>query len=159
MAIDASQLLGSPQLAGVKVFPRGAGKVAAASPSGSTLGAAVGRKISANRKQKAEQEEAEWQSTSQTPDFGRFAYLAVSSSDLALIKLKSGLVSVKLDEVVVRLPRGDVRSAELAEDASRAPLTVTLAGGETWQLEVPRAFKKDAQAVVEALASLPANPG
>ena len=159
MAIDAAEVLGSPQLAGVKVNPRGLGKSRGASASGAGVGGVVGAAISATRQQKAGQQKAEWASTSQTPDFGRLAYLAVSSSELALIKLKSGLVTVKLDEVVVRLSRSDVRSAELGKGTSTAPLTITFANGDTWQLEVPGPSKKHARAVVDALEGSPASSG
>jgi hypothetical protein len=159
MAIDASQVLGSPQLAGVKVNPRGLGKSRGASASGASVGGAVGAAISATRQQKAGEQKAEWASTSRTPEFGRLAYLAVSNAEVALIKLKSGLVTVKLDEVVVRLPRSDVRSAELGQGVSTAPLTISLANGDTWQLEVPGPSKKHAKAVVDALERLPASAG
>lgn len=158
MAIDASEVLGSPQLAGVKVNPRGQGKRSGASASGAAVGGLAGAAISATRGQKAGQQEAEWGSASQTPDFGRLAYLAVSTNELALIKLKSGLVTLKLDEVVVRLPRSEVRGAELGKGVSTAPLTITLANGDTWQLEVPGPSKKHAQATVDALGS-PASSG
>lgn len=42
MALDASPVLGSPQLAGVKVNPRGAGKSKAANFSGMYAGVVVG---------------------------------------------------------------------------------------------------------------------
>jgi hypothetical protein len=151
MAIDASAALGSPQLAGVKVNPRGLGKATGAQASGASVGGAVGAAISTVRGQRAERERAEYASASSTPDFGRLAYLAVTGSEVALITLKSGLVTVKLDKVVARRPRGDVGSAVLGKGLSTAPLTITLTGGETWELEVPGPSKKHAQGVVEIL--------
>jgi hypothetical protein len=53
--------------------------------------------------------------------------------------------------VIVRLPRSDVASAELGGGVSPS-LTVTLSNGDTWQLEVPRPSKKNAEAVVHALS-------
>lgn len=159
MAIDASAVLGSPQLAGVKVNPRGLGKAAGARASGASVGGAVGAAIGATRGQKAEKEKAEYASASQTPEFGRLAYLAVTSGEVALITLKSGLVTVKLGEVITRRPRSDVGLAELGKGVSTAPLTITLAGGEVWQLEVPGPSKKHAQGVVEALGDSRASAG
>jgi hypothetical protein len=153
MAIDASDLLGSPQLAGVKVNSRGTGKRAGATAAGAAGGGIVGAAIGATRQGKAGREKAEWASASQTPEFGRVGYLAVTANELALIRMKSGLVTMKLDEVLVRLPRSDVRGVELGKGVSTAPLVVTLAHGETWQLEVPAPSKKHAQAVVDALSS------
>ena len=150
MAIDASQILGSEQLAGVKVNRRGYGKSFGAQAAPTNAGVA-GAVIKARREQKADQEKAQWAATSQTPEFGRNAYVAVTANELALIKLKSGIVSLKLDEVVARVPRSDVASAELGSGTSTVSLTISFAGGETWQLEVPRPSKKHAQEVVHAL--------
>ena len=136
MAFDASQVLGSPQLAGVKVNPRGMSKRVA----GNVVGRLPARVVYGSG----------GPTTSEAPNFGRLAYLAVTDSELALIKLKSGLVRSKLDEVIVRVPRSDVVSAELGSGIV-TPLTVTFSNGDTWQLEVPPPNKKHAQAVVHAL--------
>jgi hypothetical protein len=149
MALDASSVLGSPQLAGVKVNPRGAGrsKIAASAGLG---GGVVGAAIGAGAGMKAERKQAQIASASETPNFGRLAYLAVTEGELALIKLKSGMVTVHLDEVIARVPRSDVASAELGGGVSPS-LTITFGIGGSWQLEVPRPSKKHAQEVVHAL--------
>ena len=136
MAFDASQVLGSPQLAGVKVNPRGMSKRVA----GNVVGRLPARVVYGSA----------GPTTSEAPNFGRLAYLAVTDSELALIKLKSGLVRSKLDEVIVCVPRSDVVSAELGSGIV-TPLTITFSNGDTWQLEVPPPNKKHAQAVVHAL--------
>lgn len=138
MAFDASTVLGSPQLAGVKVNPRGmskrvAGNIGGRLPARIVYGSAGS-------------------TTSESPNFGRLAYLAVTDSELALITLKSGLVTSKLDEVIARTPRSDVASAELGSGLA-TPLTITFSNGDTWQLEVPPPNKKHAQAVVHVLDS------
>jgi hypothetical protein len=136
MALDASQVLGSPQLAGVKVNPRGMSKRVA----GGIAGQLPARIVYG----------ASGQTTSEAPDFGRLAYLAVTDSELALIKLKSGLVTVKLDEVIVRIPRSEVVSAELGSGLV-TPLTLMFGNGDSWRLEVPPPNKKHAEAVVHVL--------
>jgi hypothetical protein len=100
---------------------------------------------------KAEQKQAAAASASTTPAFGRLAYLAVTESELALIKLKSGMVSVRLDEVITRVARSEVASAALGGGVSPS-LTIGFSDGGSWQLEVPRPSKKQGQAVVDALA-------
>jgi hypothetical protein len=149
MALDASSVLGSPQLAGVKVNPRGAGrsKIAASAALG---GGVVGAAIGAGAGMKAERKQAQIASASETPNFGRLAYLAVTEDELALIRLKSGMVTVHLDEVIACVPRSDVASAELGGGVSPS-LTITFGTGGSWQLEVPRPSKKHAQEVVHAL--------
>jgi hypothetical protein len=136
MAFDASTLLGSPQLAGVKVNPRGMSKRVAGNIAGRLPARVVYGSVGST--------------TSESPNFGRLAYLAVTDSELALIKLKSGLVTSKLDEVIARIPRSDVSTVELGSGWV-TPLTITFSNGDTWQLEVPPPNKKHAQAVVHAL--------
>ena len=136
MAFDASAVLGSPQLAGVKVNPRGMAK-----RMGRNIAGSVPARIVYGSSDRT---------TSESPDFGRLAYLAVTDSELALIKFKSGLVTSKLDEVIVRIPRSDVESAGLGRGLA-TPLTITFTDGDTWRLEVSLPNKKHAQAVVNAL--------
>jgi hypothetical protein len=136
MAIDASALLGSPQVAGVKVNPRGMAKRVA----GNQVGRATARVVLG----------ASDTSPSQTPDFGRNAFLAVTADDLALVRLNSGLVTFKLDEILARVPRRDVTSVELG-DGLVSGLTIDFRNGDRWQLEVPRPSRKHAQEVVRAL--------
>jgi hypothetical protein len=103
MALDASGVLGSPQLAGVKVNPRGAGKSTAANFSG-IYGGLVGAGIGAAAGMKAEQSQARMASGSETPRFGRLAYLPVTEK----------VVTVYLGEVIARVPRSEVASVELS---------------------------------------------
>ena len=147
MALDASQLLGSPQLAGVKVSPRGLTKSTAFGSAGLGVGGLLGAAVSATAGGHAGRQQAGM--AAETPKFGRVAYLAVTSEELALIKL-TGAVTFKLDQVIVRAPRSEVASAELGR--SLAPsLTITFGDGRSWQLEVARVSKKDAESVVRAL--------
>jgi hypothetical protein len=148
MGLDASQVLGSRQLAGVKVSPKGFTMSVAAGSGGVGVGGLLGGAISATAGRKAERRQA--QMASATPEFGRAAYLAVTESELALIKLKSGLVTFKLDEVIERVPRSDVASAELSGGIAPS-LTITFANRDSWKLEFGRVAKKDAKAVVHEL--------
>jgi hypothetical protein len=137
VALDASQLLGSPQLAGVKVNPLGMARrvsrgVAGQLPTRIAYGPST-------------------PTTPDTPEFGRLAYIAVTQSELALIKLRSGIVRVFLDEVVERIPRSEVASAELGGGVAPS-LTITFSNGEGWTLEVPRPSKGSAKAVVDVLS-------
>jgi len=98
MALDASHLPGSPQLAGVKVNPRGRARRVGGGVAGAVVGpvaGGIGARIAVGRPDAA--------TASQTPAFGNLAYLAVTDSELALIKLKSGVVHVHLDVEVARI--------------------------------------------------------
>ena len=153
MGLDASQLLGAPQIAGVKVNPRGMAKrvagggrgVGAGAGGAGILGGAIGSKIASKMQPGSV--------PSESPDFGRNAYLALTDDELALIKLKSGVVTLKFDEVLARVPRSDVTSAELGGGVSAVALTITFTNGTAWALEVPRPSKKHAEELVRAVGA------
>jgi hypothetical protein len=75
----------------------------------------------------------------------------VTSDEVALIRLRSGLLTLKLDRVVVRLPRVFVTSARLGWDIA-SPLTIMFDDGGSWLLEVPPPNRRHARAVLRALA-------
>jgi hypothetical protein len=135
MAFNASHIIGSPELVGVTVLPRGMSK-----RQGSATGGSLPARI------------ATGETASDAPNFGRMAYLAVTDSELALVKVKTGRWTTKLDEVIVRIRCTDVASAELGSGVI-CPLTITFGNGDIWRLEVSRLNKRHAQAVVHALGS------
>jgi hypothetical protein len=152
MAIDASGVLGSRQVAGVKVNPPGYAWRLARNQTGNLAADVVlgGPPHSG---------------PAETPPFGRLAYLAVTDQELALVRLRPRkVVMLKAAEVIARVPRSQLQTAEL-RPCYVAPLTITFAGGGTWRLEVPPPSKKYARAVVHALGgrivsrkSLPPGP-
>jgi hypothetical protein len=154
MAHDASEILGSPQLAGVKVNPRGFAKRAGANFTGMYAGV-VGAAISATAAGKANKQKAQFEAESQTPLFGRLEWLAVTPDEVALVELKlKGQVGLELNDVIVRVPRSELESAEVGGAANifSPPLTIHFKGGERWELEVPpRPARKQALAVVNVL--------
>ena len=92
------------------------------------------------------------QPSPETPNFGKIGFLAVSDSEVALVKGKQGAFKSKLtDEVLARNPRTDVASAELGSGKLALPLTITFNSGETWRFDIPRAAKKTAGHVVSTL--------
>ncbi len=57
---------------------------------------------------------------------------------------------MKMGNVIERVPRGDVSSAELGRGLPPS-LTIAFRDGGTWRLEVPPPNKKQAESVVRAL--------
>jgi hypothetical protein len=145
MAIDVSALVGSPQVAGTQVSPRGFGKKAIKGNAGMYVGGAVGAAISAYGQHKGGKEKARWAAESQTPTFGAHGFLALTEEELALVKMKQGLASLKPVEVIARVPRSDVATIELGSGVPMSPLTVSFANGESWELEVPMVSKGKAK--------------
>jgi hypothetical protein len=128
---DASNALGSPEVAGAWVNPSGMGK--------RTINAVAFGQYGTGGSTP----------TAETPNFGGFGYLALSSTELAIVKGKRGLVGLKMtDDVVAKVPRTQVASVELGEGKIVAPLTITFGDGGQWNLEVARAHRGAAQRVV-----------
>src|ERR671933_2402346 len=108
MGLDASQVLGSPQIAGARVNPKGFAKKTITASAAKHAGV-VGAAVTARAGYKAQQEQATAAEASDTPKF-KLAYLALTADELALVRLKAGLVSTKFGEVLVRVPRSEVAS-------------------------------------------------
>lgn len=151
MGIDVSTLVGSAQLAGTQVSPRGFGKKAIKGGAGMYVGGAVGAAISAYGQQRGGKEKARWAAESQTPAFGAHGFLALTEDELTLVKMKQGLASIKPVEVIARVPRSDVATIELRGGVPMSPLTVSFENGESWQLEVPMVSKGKAKNLVGVL--------
>jgi hypothetical protein len=128
---DASNALGAPEVVGAWVNSSGKGKRTMNAVAFGQYGASGG--IPA---------------TVETPNFGGFGYLALSATDMVLVKGKQGLVGLKLtDDVVAKVPRSEVAAIELGEGKLTAPLRIKFVGGGEWTLEVARANRKGAERV------------
>jgi hypothetical protein len=149
MALDASRILGSPQLGGVPVNRRGslAAETMRNAGAGGALSGAVGAALQPTLERRAQGKAAE------TPAYKGTAFLAVSAGEVALIQLKAGLVSRKLDRLLARTDRATVAGAELGQGKPLAPLTITFADGSRWEFDVPLGSKGAAQQVAQLLSS------
>ena len=131
---DASAALGSPEIAGAWVNPRGMGKRTMNAVAFGQFGTGEGPTVA-------------------TPNFGGFGYLAVSATELALVKGKRGLVGLKMSgDVVAKVARNDVATIDLGEGKITFPLTITFGNGGQWELEVARAHRGSAERVVAEVA-------
>ncbi|HWD86103.1 MAG TPA: hypothetical protein VG321_10150 [Solirubrobacteraceae bacterium] len=150
MAIDASALLGAPQIAGVNVYPRGATWAKAWRQGGLVAGGVVGAGAGEYASGKAAKRGAA--GGAETPAFKGQAVLALTDADVALVKVKAGFVSSKPSEVLVQVPRNTVTAASL-DDGMVPKLSITFTDGSTWTMDVPRVLKKqgDTKRIVELL--------
>lgn len=146
MADDASRALGAPEVAGTFVNPKGLTKKMTASAAGSELGGAIGSvaaSLIADRTSAA---------ATEIPSFGRVGYLALSDSELALVKTKTGAFKMKIsNEILARVPRGDVASVELDQGRLLSHLQIAFSNGVTWRFDVPKQARKTAPGVTRAL--------
>jgi len=146
MAIDASQALGAPEVAGTLVSPRGLTKKMSMGTAGSQVGGLVGSLAAAavtSRKSKA---------TPDMPSFGRVGYLAASDSELILTRTSQmGWKPHPKGDALVRVPRSDLQSVEMDKGKVLSQLKLTFADGLEWAFEIPRANRKGAEEFTNAL--------
>jgi hypothetical protein len=138
MATDASVALGSPQIAGTFVNPKGFARQATAMVAGGVVGAAVAA--------------ASTPAQGDVPKFGRVAYVAVTADEVAIVKTKSGLFKMKVSEqVLARRTRSEISAAELKRGKLISGLTIQFSDGSWWTFDVPKANQRTAIQTIEAL--------
>lgn len=147
MAADGSTALGAPELAGTLVNPKGYAKKTVARVGGREVAGMVGSTAAGLL--------ARDRQVPDLPHFGRVGYVAVSATEVALIKTKTGWKMRPTDTVLSRAPRGELSSAELDEGRMVSHLRLRFNGGQIWEFDIPRSDRKTARAVVAAL-SIPA---
>jgi len=139
MAADASEALGSPQVAGVFVNPTGFGRRAVAMSVGGVVGGVIAARTTSNQ--------------TGVPAFGRVGYLAASESDIALLKTKSGLMNMKVtDQVLARRQRSEIASVHIDGGVLASKLTIQFTDGDEWLFDVPRAKARDARQFVQTVS-------
>jgi hypothetical protein len=144
MANDASAALGAPEIAGTLVNPSGYVKKTVARTAGREVAGLVGSVAAGLAVRDGR--------VPDLPDFGRVGYVAVSASEVALVKTKTGLMRMApTDVVLARAPRSELASAELEEGRMLSHLRLHFADGRLWQFDIPKSDKKTARAVVAAL--------
>jgi hypothetical protein len=130
MARDASHVLGAQQQAGAMVMLRGAALKNAAS---SFVGPAAKKIVKEN--------------AAETPRFGGTAFLAVTDREVALLRVRSH----KRFEVLARVPRGDVASAQVSPGFLRTNLTIGFTDGGRWEFDVSPLIRYTVVRIVRAL--------
>ena len=134
MATDASTLLGSPQLAAVRVLSKGStAKSLTLGSLGIAMAEASGR-----------------QATNSTPAFGRVGLLAVTAEEIVLVSMV-GAITLKPKEVVARAPRTQVRAMSVGGGVTSTRVTVLFADDTAWIVEVPKNTARQARAVAAEL--------
>jgi hypothetical protein len=145
MAADGSAALGAPELAGTLVNPKGYAKKAVARVAGGQVAGLVGSTAAGLL--------ARGGQVPDLPDFGRVGYVAVSSSEVALIKTKFGWKMTPTGTVLARAPRSELASAELDEHMGVSHLKLHFTEGQLWEFDIPRSDRKTARSVIATLNS------
>jgi hypothetical protein len=144
VAGEGSKALGAPEQAGTFVNPKDFLKKTTAAAAGTVVGGAAGSFAASIAAGGLRQDE-------EAPEFGRVGYLAVSDSELALVRTKSGLMKMKVtDEAIARVPRSGIASVEF-DRGYKSELKITFTDGSSWEFDIPRANRKTAEQVVGAL--------
>jgi hypothetical protein len=149
MASDASEVLGSPEVAGTFLSPKGLTARMTAMTAGRVVGGVLGT-VAADRATGGERYEG-------APDFGQVGYVAVTQDEIAIVRGKKGAFKPKVgDEVVARAPRTDVQAVEFDKGKLKGSLKIQFADGGWWEFEIPKIYRKTTEQVVAALKPDPA---
>jgi hypothetical protein len=143
MAKDASASLGAAEVAGTLVSPRGLTKKMTMRTAGGQVGGLAG---TATATATATAVSAKIDNVApEVPSFGRVGYLAASDTELVVTKTSQlGWKPHPTGEALVRVPRAEVESVAMEQGKLLSRLTLSFAGGVTWDFEVPRASRKGA---------------
>jgi hypothetical protein len=166
-SINTSDLLGTPQIAGVVVSPIGLFRKAESGGGGGSgvVGSAAIGVLLADKlggKRAAQQRARDAAVRNSTPDCGNYGYLAVTDAELALTSTTySNSSGLHLGDLVTRVPRATITHAELAGGwqhptlymFSAAPLRITFTDGTAWAFEVNRFRRRRAKHLVRTLQS------
>jgi hypothetical protein len=144
MATDASAALGAPEIAGTLVNPRGYVKKTVARTAGREVAGLAGSLAAAVATR-------DHTPVPDLPDFGRVGYVAVSATEIAVVKTKAGWKMRPTDVALARAPRSELASASLDEGRMLSHLRLQFADGRLWEFDIPKSDKATARAVVAAL--------
>jgi hypothetical protein len=150
MAIDASNLLGTHQLAGAVVYLRGADNHHRAQPLPAAGEGTSGLLASAFLKNNVDREHVEL-AVPTTPAFRGPGFLAMTAADVVLLTVKQGLLTAKPSAVLAKVPRADVAGATLRVGITPV-LSLLFDNGQAWSFDITRKAKYYAKGFVEALA-------
>jgi hypothetical protein len=162
--LNASDLLGAPQIAGVAVNPIGWQRRAMAHTAynGNRLSPWIGDKLAGERG--AQQRRRDAAASDSTPKCGDSGYLAVTDTELALTTTEAAKRGAgrQLGQLVTRVPRSTLAHVEFAGGwlhptlyvLSAAPLRITFTDGTAWAFEVNRFSRRRAKHLVRTLRSL-----
>jgi hypothetical protein len=143
VAANAAEVLGMPELAGCFVSPKGlTKKMTGAAAAGMVAGLAGTATANATIGKEG------------APSFGTLGYVAVTATEVAIVKGKTGLLKPSVgSEVIARVSREQIASVELQPGALKAALKIGFADGGRWEFEVPKVHRKNAERVAHVLKS------
>jgi hypothetical protein len=157
---DIPSLLGAPPVASTFVSLKGMTRRAALSSAGGSVGGAVGGIVGAVGSTVGSiATEAVVDAVSATPPEDpltfppgdTFAYLAVTCEELALIKVDIGLRRLEIRQVLARVARGAVASAELDRGRVVSKLRIRYGNGGRSEFEIGAIHRDAAERLVFTL--------
>ncbi len=143
MEQKAGEILGEPVEKTTVVSPRGQGKkMFTAGVAGQLAG--VAGAVVADRKMKTGASGLENLT-------GGYIVVALSPTRLAFFKMKRGLLSNGVGELLAEIPRSEVSGFTVGSGVMTAEVDITLADGTVVSLETPKAHKGKTKGVAEAM--------
>jgi hypothetical protein len=151
MAYDASEILGSGQVAGARVLSKGFIVGHAAGPAGLGLaGGVTGALLSATASDVVARQRKKDNAGSVTPVIGRSAFLAATADDLALVAINQKSLTGKLSDVLARVPRSEVAAVDY-DGGFVSHLTVAFTDGSKWEFDVAKGGGKACKVLAEEI--------
>lgn len=150
MAYDASELLGSPQVAGARVMAKGFVSRHVANQL-NVVGGVAGAVLSSSATELVKHKQKIERPGADAPDINA-GFLAATDGELALVAIKVGVVKSKLGDVVARVPRSKVASIEYGGGAM-SKLTVIFTDETRWEFDVPKNGAKAAKEFADAISA------
>lgn len=141
---DASQAMGEPVSHAAVVSPKGQGKKLMAAGAmrqvAGVAGAIAGEKMAGKR-------------PPSTPGGfeGGYMIMALGRQNVAFFEAKNGLLKKKLGKLLATHPRAEVTSMEMGGGTLTKEVTLELADGTNYPLEVPRANAGGVEKLIKAL--------
>ncbi|MGH3119140.1 MAG: hypothetical protein ACRDQ2_18890, partial [Gaiellales bacterium] len=87
---------------------------------------------------------------------GQMGFLNVTSAGITLFKTKKSLVGLKpkvSEEVIAEVPRSDIASSSFTKGKIVSVFEFGFSDGSSWEFDVARQHRKDAEQVAQALGS------
>lgn len=134
---DASRVLGAKEVAGSEVAP-------------TSLTRKLGAAVSGQARERTDGSTDD--AVAPLPAF-RTAYLALSKREVVVVKMKSGLLTMKLtDTALARANRRQVASVGWEGGKLMSQLAIAFSNGVVWEFKVTHAARSSAESIVRALS-------
>lgn len=142
--------IGGALVAGCVVNPPNSARSIAAGAAAKQLGSSV-----VGASQDAQVAAASADALPQPTGSWQAAYLALTETELVLVRVRRGMLRMQGDGVVARIPRSAVTGAAVGDSGLQRPLRLDLSDGTAWAFGLPKLEGGNAAELFAALGVAP----